>query len=246
MKRLTGFLLGLVMGCAPANNGLGEVHLCGVEDYNAESKTCRDGAPVSGVTARDLVCVMRVEKRSGATVRGNYFYQGELIHTFSTQVTTELGNLFFFLDRPGLSQVPGGAWRCEMTVDGETRSAGLDSAGPTDQILDAAVCPTTETLPETVEVCGADFSAQGMVVTNRITCSASLVGLAGHRVQTTLLHDGVGVQTSMGVEPDIPLSSYAKDFAAPAGFEFSPGEYACLFLVDGREVARRTVTLRQR
>ncbi len=234
----------VVLGCAPATSGVGALQLCGVQDYDADQKKCRDNAARTNVVTADLVCALPVENANGATARGTYFYAGEAVHTFTADVTTDKGTLLFFLERPGLSQVPGGSWRCEMTVGGETRSATLESSGPTDWFLDTAVCPTSTTLDEAVAVCGVDHSTRGMVQTDRVTCSASLVGLSGHRVQTTLEHDGVGVMTSVGIVPDMPLSSYAKDFAAPAGFVFSTGVYDCIFSVDGREAARKSAIMR--
>lgn len=242
--RLLLFLFVLALLGANCQPQVGAVTLCGAETFDTESRTCRNNEADTTITTHQAFCVLPLDRLKGQKVQARFFYLDDEILAAEQEVTSESGSLVFQFSQEGVSLLPGGAWRCEFDVGGEKRSAGFTSGAAAGPILDSAACPTSAVDRDSaVRLCLEDFGAQGFPDTNEVTCSATVAGAKGKLVRVALMRGGSLLGHSLGIEPDMQLTIYAKHFATSDDSAWGPGAYFCRFVVDGQTVEEKPFLL---
>ncbi|MEW5852510.1 MAG: hypothetical protein AB2A00_27235 [Myxococcota bacterium] len=244
---MRGILLGSFVLVSACQQPVGEISVCGVEEFDAEARRCNANHRDGSLTTGEVICSLPVEGMLGQKIKARMLYLDDELLAVEEDIGSDSGNVTFRYSRAGVSLLPGGAWRCELTVGEESRTASFRSDAEDGPFLDTAVCPTSAANWDAdVRLCKEDLSAQGFQDTTEITCSATLAGTRGKRVSTLLMRSGAIVGQSQGIEPDLQLTVYAKHFPSDTPQGFGAGNYSCRFRVDDVTVAEKPFTVTPR
>ncbi|MEW5855237.1 MAG: hypothetical protein AB2A00_41050 [Myxococcota bacterium] len=245
MVRGCVWLLLALLACQPEGS-LGPMQVCSTGAFDSQAVRCTTDEAGTPIQSGEVFCTVEVRNQAGRNATGRFFYLDEEVSVSRTVVEAGASAVAFRFARVGLQALPGGAWRCEITVDDDVASVDFESAASAGPLLDLAACPGSETVGGGgVPICTRDLSSEGWPRTDQLTCSASVAGAKGCHVSTELHLGNQTVARSDGVDAAAQLVAYAKGFSNGASGGFAAGDYRCVFLLDGQAAGERAFTLRE-
>jgi len=231
------------------------VRICGDATFDESARQCRQDQRDRPITDGKVHCTSIVKAGTPGQIRVRWLYEGSLAYSVATDSSGTRepldANLTF-----GPHPLPGGAWRCEISGIGSA-SVSFRGAGPTGPLMYASACDTAHVATlNTIHPCNSDEGDQPFHNLDSVTCSALLTGVAGKKLRFEVVFDGTfqaGPSKSTGFTAEhtadatgsvvsVNLALTGRDMTLRDG-PLPVGPYACRWLVDGVEVARRPFTV---
>lgn len=219
--------------------GFSDLRACAGSAYS--DGACDEDQRSTPITARTFYCSTKLGDRSGMNFTGQWYYEG----TFLAKAHHPLPNrksatAHLMLENVSIGgtrwngPLPGGRYRCDLTVAGETRSLSFSSAGP--RVANLSACRATAALTNG-GMCPSDESGSP-IRARELTCSALVAARKGEQLRFQLLHNGRGVEsTTIGTLPHPLVHTYQPLT------NMVPGHWGCRFIVAGKTVALKQFTV---
>ena len=135
------------------------------------------------------------------------------------------------------TQMPGGRYACNVSLGRTRATVSFRSGGAFAPVVGPAVCRTSHTRDD---ACTADESGTAIPAgTRSLTCTGVFARLKGARVEIDFVRfEGDGTETVLHrVTDTLPYPIVEEWVSFAQGW--TPGEYACRYLVNGTIAAER-------
>ncbi len=216
-----------------------ELAMCGDDTYDAEADVCPK--PHSDFTTSELHCTGEAEVTEGGVLEVNFYYEGEDAYTITAEVPTSAAGstvpVFAFFG-VGRLDIPGGAWKCDMTMGGEdVASTQTQVDGPTEAYSQAMSCDSKDVYTDAdTSACLEDDSRLSSGVAEG-TCSAVLTGAKGATIKIVadVESDGNTEEVFLG-EFESPAGVVVASGTISAEPMLPDGDYTCRMLMNDEEV----------
>ncbi|MGB5951393.1 MAG: hypothetical protein WBG57_02635 [Ornithinimicrobium sp.] len=233
-------------GPEPADSELiTNVALCGDDTYDASNDTCpeMDG----GFTTSALHCTADAQIEEAGPLAVRFYRNGSLAFVADTTVPeAAVGTtvpLFADINTAELT-LPGGDWTCEMQLGEQTRETAQTTVdGPTERVSQGRACDNDETVSaQGVTHCDTDV-AKVAADAAEVGCSAVLTDTLDTELEIKAQWDtqesGSGERVLGTLQPTSGIlvgHGFMTSQALTGTPNFSPGDYTCIFSIDGEEV----------
>lgn len=234
-------IVGFSVSCgANVPDGITDVRVCTGSAYDSDDEECSVDQRATPISASTFYCTAKVGDRGGETASFRILLGGTEVTSDELRLPGDFSGTvhykitgFTLAKRRWTGPLPGGAWRCELTVGGEHAQVSFRSSGPRHLVVGTAVCRRGS--PE-VRVCARDESA-APISPGVVSCTAEILSPTGGRVKIDLLRNG---RTAVA---GVPFRFAPGDRGVVQQFPVAKGTFACRFLIDGRAAALKPFTV---
>jgi hypothetical protein len=229
----------VIVGFGGRDTGLSELRVCGSSAFDKRMGRC-DRSILSGVRSSTLYCSVKTTEHSGDRFTGSFAFKGRPFPTQSGTVRSD-GWVYTFLTIGGGS-FPAGPWTCSVAAGSEKAQLGFTTGGSTAVVSSAAACLTSRTvLAGTVRACMVDNGTRRLPATSAVTCSAVYSLASGSSAKVDVLYEGDSTGLTVVRKVPLPVSVFGVQVTKAGGLP--PGDYACVFSLDGKRRVTKTFSL---
>ncbi len=228
-------------GGSSVPDGISDLRVCTDRSLDAKGDVCTKDERGSALTAAKFNCSVRIGNRAGQTIDWRFLLDGQEVTSYTKTIPKGRGTMVVWVfSQPAVAKapLPGGDWTCTATLADQHLSADFRSGGPTDRVQTLAACRTSTTVATQggPRVCAHDESADP-IPPAEVTCSAGLANAKGSGVELTVLQNGAAVLHEGPLTVPKPMNTIG------AALRLQPGNYACVYALDGQTVATKRFTV---
>jgi hypothetical protein len=236
-----GALVLLVAGGAAAASTaaptISSIRVCPSAQFDRRNAVCRVDRSGRPFTAVLLYCSAHADGAPGV-VRGHFVYRGVALRSVGSRVSPPTD--VYMSATFGPEPIPGGRWACDFRFGQAHVRRTFVLRGPLGPALYSFVCLDANAagVPTGRGPCRANrrrpFHPHDVVM-----CSVTITSRVGSLIRADLVREGVTLPHPFRGRAISAISTPHFFVTTRQRPVLRPGHYACVWSVDGREVARR-------
>jgi hypothetical protein len=226
---------GAAAGTASSST-LSSIRACPSAQFDRHEDVCRVDRSGRPFTATLLYCSAHVDGSPGV-VRGHFVYRGVALRSVGGRVSppTDVDMSATFGPRP----IPGGLWACDMRFGQAHVRRSFVLRGPVGPALYSFVCldANAARVPSGQGPCRANrhrpFRPRDVLM-----CTVTITSRVGALIRADLVREGVTLPPPYRARAISAISTMHYYVTTRRRRVLQPGHYACVWSLNGREVAR--------